>query len=213
MGNCRESGNGHRAARRVAAPDLLGTWRGVGFSVLNWHRPVEEEGVRSRLALIRVTWDACRCQRVARERDRQTDRRTIHYIEPLHSRRGLCGHYVYEKGLCGGSWLVVLVNRSLCAALGLCHFSVTIGLFCYSICIWSDSLWRFWSYLLRSGRLALLNLPELCPITPILERNREDLDVLQNKNHLQIRIPNWSKSPGKQFIMRTTISNNMNVLV
>lgn len=124
MGNCRESENG-----RGAAPDLLGTWRGAGFSVLNWHRPVEEEGVRSRLALIRVTWDACLCQRVAR--GGQTDRQTIHYIEPLHSRRGLCGHYVYEKGLCGGSWLVVPVNRSLCA-LGVCHFSVTIGLF-YSV--------------------------------------------------------------------------------
>lgn len=179
-GNCRESENG-----RGAASDLLGTWRGAGFSVLNWHRPVEEEGVRSRLALIRVTWDACLCQRVAR--GGQTDRQTIHYIEPLHSRRGLCGHYVYEKGLCGGSWLVVPVNRSLCT-LGVCNFSVTIGLF-YSAFAFDPTRCSAFARVSRVQQGLRNETGQSC--ASIL--NSADLDVLQDENHLKIRTLNWSK--------------------
>lgn len=125
---------------------------------------------------------------------READRQTIHYIEPLHSRRGLCGHYVYEKGLCGGSWLVVPVNRSLCA-LGVCYFSVTIGLF-YSAFAFDPT---------RCSAFARVG--QSC--ASIL--NSADVDVLQDKNHLHIRTLNWSKDQVNIYTVKICRTHNCRI--
>lgn len=108
-----------KAVRGAVSPDLLGTWRGAGFSVLNWHR-LSRRACDHVWFSLPVTWDACRCQRVWREAD----------IEPpLHSRRGLYGHYVYEKALCGGP----KTSSQGLSALAFPNSSVMAGLF-YPAC-------------------------------------------------------------------------------
>lgn len=132
--------------------------------------------------------------------DRQTDRQTIHYIEPLHSRRGLCGHYLYEKSLCGGSWLVVPVNRSLCA-LGVCNSSVTIGLF-YSAFAFDPTRCSAFA---RVPRVQQDETGQSC--ASIL--HSADLDDLQDKNHLNIRTLNWSKDQVNIYTVKSCRTHNL----
>lgn len=131
---------------------------------------------------------------------RRTDRQTIHYIEPLHSRRGLCGHYVYEKGLCGGSWLVVPVNRSLCA-LGVCNFSVTIGLF-YSAFAFDPTRCSAFARVSRVQQGLRNDTGQNC--ASIL--NSAGLDVLQDKNHLKTTTLNSSKDQVNIYNFRIAFS-------
>lgn len=94
------------------------------------------------------------------------------------------------------------MNRSLCA-LGVCNFSVTIGLF-YSAFAFDPTRCSAFARVSRVQQGLRNETGQSC--ASIL--NSADLDVLQDENHLKIRTLNWSKDQVNIYTVQSCRTHN-----